>query len=99
MNGQQRPRRIVVSALAAALAVLVMASGDAGVSAETKTRYPGYQGPDLEAHCGALGGWGIDTATYPECGPGGLDTDECSAQSAEGCWLQPRPEVQEAVLY
>jgi hypothetical protein len=98
MNGQQRPRRIVLSALAAALAVLVMAGGDTGVSAETKSRYPGFQGPDLAANCNALDEWEIDTAMYPECGPGGDETDECDAFSAGGCWLNPRPEWQEPTL-
>jgi hypothetical protein len=99
MNRQQRPRRIIVSALAAALAVLVMAGGDASVSAETKTRYPGFQGPDLAASCDALGEWGVDTATYPECGPGGGETDECNAFSAEGCWLHPEPEWEPTLSY
>lgn len=99
MNGQQRPRRIIVSALAAALAVLVMASGNAGVSAETKTRYPGYQGPDLAASCDALDEWEINVDMYPECGPGGGETEECDAFSAEGCVFEPLPERQAPTLY
>ena len=95
MNGQQR-RRVILSALTAALAVLLVA-GAPSASAETKARYPGYQGPDLAANCDALDEWEIDTATYPECGPGGGDdADACDAQSVEGCqfylpadWLQP----------
>lgn len=95
MNGQQRRPRIIMGALAAALAVLVVAGAPPDASAETKTRYPGFQGPDLAANCDALDEWEVETDMYPECGPGGGETEECNAQNAEGCWLYPPPVWQE----
>ena len=92
MNGEQRMRRIVLGGLAAVLAVLVVTGGTPGASAVDKTRYPGYQGPDLEANCDALDEWEIDTAMYPECGPGGDEnSEECNAQNVEGCVFDPLP--------
>lgn len=99
MNGQQRRPRIVLSALAAALAVLVVAGGAPDASAETKTRYPGYQGPDLAASCDALDEWEVNVDMYPECGPGGGETEDCDAFSAEGCVFEPLPVIQEPTLY
>jgi hypothetical protein len=91
MNGQHGKRRIVLGALSAALAVLVL-TGAPDASAVDKTRHPGYTGPDLAANCDALDEWEIDTATYPECGPGGDEnSEECNAQNVEGCVLEPLP--------
>jgi hypothetical protein len=53
MNGQHGKRRIVLGALSAALAVLVL-MGTQDASAVDKTRFPGYNGPDLAANCDAL---------------------------------------------
>ena len=92
MIGEQRRRRIGLGTLAVALAVLVVMGGAPGAGAVDKTRYPGYQGPDLAANCDALDEWEIDTATYPECGPGGDEnSEECSAQNVEGCVFDPLP--------
>ncbi len=92
MIGEQRRRRIGLGTLAVALAVLVVMGGALGAGAVDKTRYPGYQGPDLAANCDALDEWEIDTATYPECGPGGDEnSEECSAQNVEGCVFDPLP--------
>lgn len=96
MNREQRRRRIVLGALSAALAVQVVV-GAPDASAVDKTRYPGYNGPDLEANCDALDEWEIDTAGYPECGPGGGgDSEECDAFNAEGCEYYLPPEWQVA---
>ena len=98
MNEQKRGKRIVLGALAAALAVLVVTGSAPGAGAVDKTRPPGYQGPDLEANCDALDEWEIDTGGYLECGPGGDEnSDECTAQNVEGCVLEPLPEWQPPV--
>ena len=92
MIGEQRRRRIGLGTLAVALAVLVTTGGAPDAGAVDKTRYPGYQGPDLAANCDALDEWEIDTATYPECGPGADEnSEECNAQNVEGCVLDPLP--------
>ena len=99
MDGQQRQRRILVGMLAAALTVSAVAGGASDAGAVDKTRYPGYQGPDLAANCEALDEWEIDTATYPECGPGaGENAEECNALNVEGCLLDPLPAWQVMTL-
>lgn len=92
MIGEQQRQRIVLSVLSAALAVFVVVGSASHASAVKKTRYPGYQGPDLTATCDALDEWEIDTGGYLECGPGADEnSDECNAQNVEGCVLDPLP--------